>query len=113
MNKSDDSFNSDFNSLQFNAFTETDVNETIKNLKHGKSPGFDMITSELLKTIAQTVIKPLTYLINLSFKQGIFQKIYEQSVVVPILKAGDVTNVSNYCPIALISTMSKIFELLG
>lgn len=35
-----------------------------------------MITSKLLKIIAPTIIKSLTYLINLSFKTGIFPKIY-------------------------------------
>lgn len=52
--------------------------KTILFLKNNKSPGFDMITSELLQIIAPSIIKPLTYLINLSFKKGIFPKTYKQ-----------------------------------
>ena len=55
----------------------------------------------------------MTYLINLSFKSGIYPQIYKQSVIIPIFKAGDITDISNYRPIALISNISKIFEILG
>lgn len=70
--------NSDFNDLLFKDFTETEVHVTILKLKNSNSPDFDMITSELLKTIAVTIIKPLAYLIDLSFKLGISPKIYKQ-----------------------------------
>lgn len=105
--------NSYSNDIICNEFSEAEVNETILMLKNNKSPGFHMITSELLKIIVPPIIKPLTFLINLSFKIGIFPKIYKQLIIVPVFKASNVSNISNYRPIALISNISKIFEILG
>ena len=55
-------------------------------------------------------IKPLTNLINLSIKQGIFPDELKIARVVPIFKSGDKALVSNYCPISVLSFVSKIYE---
>ena len=79
----------------------------ISQLKSCKSPGSDGITADILKYNVQNLIKPLQYLINLSFETGIFPKVLKESVVVPIYKSGDKSDVSNYRPIALTSTVAK------
>lgn len=40
--------NSNLNTLIFNYYTETEVNDTILKLKSGKSPGLDNITAEIV-----------------------------------------------------------------
>ena len=48
--------------------------------------------------------------INASFEQGIFPQQLKTAKVVPIHKNGSKTNVSNYRPISLLSSFSKLYE---
>jgi hypothetical protein len=52
----------------------------------------------------------LTSIINSSFKTGIFPSELKIAKVVPIHKDGSKSEVSNYRPISLLSSFSKIFE---
>ena len=54
--------------------------------------------------------KPLTYLINKSFTEGIFPEELKLARVVPILKAGDPSQIANYRPISVLTLFSKVFE---
>ena len=54
----------------------------------------------------------LTDIINSSLAQGIFPTQLKLAKVIPIHKTGDKTDVSNYRPISLLSSFSKIFEKL-
>ena len=49
-------------------------------------------------------------LINLSLLNGIFPSKLKLAKVVPIYKKNEDTNISNYRPISLLPTFSKIFE---
>ena len=53
---------------------------------------------------------PLTHLINCSLQSGIFPDELKLARVVPIFKAGDPAQVSNYRPISVLTTFSKIIE---
>jgi hypothetical protein len=48
--------------------------------------------------------------INLSLEQGIFPNELKLANVIPIFKAGDDCDVSNYRPVSLLTTISKIYE---
>lgn len=54
----------------------------------------------------------LAKVINSSFKQGVFPNELKTARVVPIFKSGVKTDVSNYRPISLLSSFSKIYEKL-
>lgn len=58
----------------------------------------------------QLYIKPLTFLINSSLKQGIFPDDLKLAKVLPIYKSGSTTTLSNYRPISVLNYFSKIFE---
>ena len=64
----------------------------------------------LLIKSSDFIIKPLTYLINLSFSAGIFPTELNTNKVVPIFKKSDKTNIENYRPVAIGNSFSKIFE---
>ena len=54
----------------------------------------------------------LIHVFNLSLINGDFILVFKTAKVVPIHKKGNVTNVSNYRPITLLCSMSKILEKL-
>ena len=86
------------------------ISKIIDGLKGGSSPGFDGLTVFTIKSIKNLILKPLTYLINLSFKTGIFPSIYKIAHVIPLFKSGDPKLLNNYRPISLLSNISKIIE---
>ena len=64
----------------------------------------------MLNISNQIICKPLTYLINLSFSNGIFPDLLKTSNVIPIFKRGENQVYNNYRPISLISNLSKLME---
>jgi Notch-like protein len=58
------------------------------------------------------IISLLTYICNRSLAQGIFPDRLKFAVVKPIYKNGDRYESTNYRPISLLSSFSKVFERL-
>ena len=52
----------------------------------------------------------LAFMINHSFSIGIFPKTLKTAKILPIFKKGNTKNVSNYRPISLLHSISKIYE---
>ena len=60
---------------------------------------------------AATAITPIvTALFNLSIKTCTFPRCWKISNISPIPKGSDISNPSNYCPVSLLSILSKVFE---
>lgn len=91
---------------------ESEVLKTIKSLKNTLAVGFDGISTNAIKQTADALTPILTYLINLSFSEGVFPDKLKLSVVKPIHKKGDIHTMDNYRPISIIPVLSKIFEKL-
>ena len=91
--------------------TDNEVKNIIKQLKDGAS-GRDGITSSSLKIVSDNIAKPITRIVNLSFSQGVFPNELKIALVSPLYKAKDPMFFSNYRPISLLSTFSKILERL-
>ena len=53
--------------------------------------------------------QPLYPLINRSFTEGVLPEL-KLARVVPILKAGDPSQIANYKPISVLTFFSKVFE---
>ena len=87
-----------------------DVINIIQNLPKKSAPGVDTIPTSILQQNCFILAAPLTYIINLSFENGIFPDHLKLARVTPIFKSGDSQSVSNYRPISVLSTISKVFE---
>lgn len=92
--------------------TEMEVFSVIKSLKNSFSSGADGIPASIIKSCFHCFIGPLTHIINLSFKSGIFPDNFKIAKVLPIHKGGDSIEVNNYRPISLLGNFSKIIEKL-
>jgi hypothetical protein len=87
-----------------------EICDCITTLKSTASAGADMVTSILLKTCKRSVAIPLAYIYNLSVECGVYPECLKHAVVIPIYKGGEKKIMSNYRPISIISTVSKVFE---
>ena len=87
----------------------SELEECIVGLKNS-SAGWDDVTSNVIKKSCLNIRHPLLYIINLSFKTGLFPSELKIARVVPLFKSG--TLFSIYRPVSILPAFSKIFERL-
>ena len=95
----------------FTQVSEIEVFLLLESLDTNKSFGIDKIHPLLLKTAALQIYRPLTFIFNLSINQGIFPDSMKLAKVVPVFKQGSRFACSNYQPISVLSSISKIIEM--
>lgn len=91
-------------------FSPDEVESQIDKLKPRSSVGPDNVPPYIVKAIKSLLAIPLAYIFNLAVESGTYPRRWKQSRVVPILKSGDKALVNNYRPIAILSTLGKVFE---
>lgn len=84
----------------------------VRSMKSNKAPGLDGITSNILKSVAQYILSPLTHIVNMSIESGIFPEILKESIIIPVFKSGSREQMNNYRPISLTSSISKVLETI-
>jgi len=68
------------------------------------------LSSCLLKKVIPEILIPLKHIFNQSLATGTLPNKFKIAKVIPIFKSGDALDPSNYRPISLLSTFSKILE---
>ena len=96
--------------FEFQPVEIKEVNKIISQLDSKSSSGYDSISNILIKSIAEIISKPLTVIINQCLKISIFPNQLKKAKVVPIFKSGDDTLFTNYRPISLLPSTSKVVE---
>ena len=97
-------------SFKFSKISEVDILNICKLLKPKVSSGADFISNKLLQKIAPIIITPLYYLINLSLESGYVPRELKLAKIIPVYKDGDKHEFTNYRPISLLSSFSKLLE---
>ena len=97
-------------SLKFNCITENETMKAIDRLENKSSSGHDGISNKLLKLVKNELKKPLTLIINQIITTGTFPEAFKISKITPLYKKGDHSLLTNYRPISLLPTISKVFE---
>ena len=90
--------------------TVEEVEYLLSNLSKCKATGPDGVSDTMLKYTVTNIAPSVTKLFNLSIKSVRIPMDWKQSLVVPIPKASAMSSPNNYCPISLLSTLSKLLE---
>ena len=95
-------------------FLPTSYNEIKLILDSFANKGNSMhnIKPEILRRIKDMIIPHMVFFYNRSVLEGIYPDLLKVARVVPIFKAGDRCEISNYRPISNLLTVNKIFETL-
>ena len=90
--------------------TLDELSRNIKNLKSGKAIGLDSIANEFLKASGRNLLSILLKLFNECLDKGIYP--WNDTVITPLHKKGDIYNPDNYRAIAVGSNIGKLFSAI-
>ena len=96
-----------FSDLQLD---EKKIFDLLKRTNVNKATGPDGINGKLVKFCARGLSKPLVIIFNKIFKSGTIPNKWKLANIVPVVKKGDKSSVTNYRPISLTCLPMKIFE---
>ena len=91
--------------------SEREISEVIQGLKV-TSPGDDGIDIKVIKKCSEEISPFLKVFVNKCFKEGSFPKKLQIAKIIPIYKKGEKLSHSNYRPVSILSSFSKIIEKL-
>ena len=97
-------------SIFLHPVSETEVQNVLKSLKNSQATDLYNHSVGMYKENLMYLSAPLTHIINLIIQTGIFPNKLKRAKIIPLLKSGDIEDVSNYRPIALLPILSKIFD---
>jgi len=103
-------FNHPFTNLVFHNTSTGEIEKIVHALPGKNSCGYDEISARILKASALFISSPLCCIINTSLESGVFPTRLKYSVITPLHKKGSKNIDSNYRPISLLTSFSKIFE---
>ncbi|KAI5748482.1 hypothetical protein M8J77_026065 [Diaphorina citri] len=93
--------------------TVDEIRKVVKNFGNKGSTGDDMIPITLIKLCVDELAPVLVDIFNSSFQLGIFPDLFKSAVVTPLHKKGSLSSITNYRPISLLNSFSKILEKLA
>ena len=96
--------------FKFSEEKESTIEKLIDKLKTDTATGIDNIGPQLIKDAKYTITPTLTKIINKCYKNNIFPHCMKIASIKPIYKKDDPNKISNYRPISILPTLSKVFE---
>ena len=99
-------------SMFLNPTNTFEIHCIINQLNINKSCDSDGIEAKFIVLASEVLFPVLAILFNACFDFGIFPICLKTAKVVPVYKAGDINEITNYRPISILSVFSKILEKL-
>ena len=95
--------------LPEDAFTKVELLAALSKLKNSKAQAWDLTQTELLKQLPDPLVENMLGFLNNWWLNHSFPSELTHATVFSLFKKGDVHQLSNYRPIALLSITYKIF----
>ena len=92
--------------------TPPEVKSVLKALATGKASGPNGLNNRVLKELANEISEPFCSLFNYSLSLGSFPTHWKDANISHIPKKDDLSLLTNYRPVSLLNSESKIFERL-
>jgi hypothetical protein len=89
---------------------EFEILHIINNLDDSSCHGDDDIPVSVIKSVADLIAPQLSLIINHSISKALFPSDLKLAKVIPLYKSGSRTDPSNYRPISILNSFSKIYE---
>lgn len=96
----------------FNPVSSDRIGKAIDRLKNKYSESADGLSNTFLKKIKKEITPLLTYCVNSFLVNAIFPDDLKVVKIMSLLKDGDEQDPNNYRPLAIVSPLSKIFEMV-
>ncbi|KAG5666625.1 hypothetical protein PVAND_014641 [Polypedilum vanderplanki] len=97
-------------SFVFEEVTPVLIQNIISSLPTKSSTGYDNISTNLIKNVNELASIHLSNIFNLMISEGTYPNGLKTSLIVPIHKGDNKSNINNYRPISLLPCVDKIFE---
>ena len=105
-------FTPSIHKFSFQPVSEEDVIKAGKTLK-SMALGVDQINSFVIKTLLPRISTVLVHIVNVSFEHGIFPENWKKAVITSVPKVSIPLSPSDFRPISLLPSLSKIIEKLA
>ena len=90
--------------------SESHIKKIVTKLSNKRTLGRDGIGMDVVKAGGNTLIAPLTFIVNTSIRDCTFPNAWKHARVIPLLKKGSPKELSNYRPVSILPATSKILE---
>ena len=98
------------NSFSLHVVSQKDITNYVKILNPKKSTGLDGISSRFLRDASGAISSQLQYVMNMSINSSQVPDLLKSAKVIPIYKKESKTEVTNYRPVSILCSLSKILE---
>jgi len=105
-------FNNLYQSMECKCKTTKEIERIIKSLKAKNSYRYDEISTKILKISGPFVSSPLNYISNKMLFWGVCPDRSKYTIMKLLHKNYDRCGVSNYRPVSLLISFSKILEMV-
>ena len=96
------------NSMFMTPTDASEIRQIIRSLQPKKSRSHDNLSPLVIKLFGEEIAMPLSILINMSMSEGIVPDELKIAKIIPVHKSNAKDDISNYRPISLLPSISKI-----
>lgn len=97
------------NNFTFTLTDQEQIHKIIRGIKSNSS-GCDTVTLQMIKLCIPAILTYITHIINCCLESGYFPSTWKQTIICPIPKVKNPTNINDLRPISLVPVLSKILE---